>query len=154
MYLHVINNTEMDGIMIVLPLSNTVLQYVTRQPPSPDMITNNPTLMSHLFASESEREPGLLFMREESTLGDLVAVGVYCKWSDPANATALNSTTLSNTYTKFKSMMVSRGWREDQLVFVVLANRDVAWDVVNTTTPTNIAVLSRDAIKHWLGPSL
>lgn len=149
------------------PLSNSGLMYEAERPPTPSHFSRRPQLLQHVFVSQSKNESGidcLLILRNQdpaSSLdasGRLIAVGVQCKWSDPGVSTELSVEEVEKACNNFQKKMISRGWEQSQLVFIVLAHRNLVGSTIGRLVarlPISVAVLGlKCGIETWLGPSL
>ncbi len=147
-------------------LSNMILEYPHRRPPTPSELINKPELMQHLFVSESSAEPGIDGLKFEwkdlkvVTAEELMAVGLQCKWSDLDASTVLSKSQIIDAYNLFVRTMTALGWKEDQCVLVFLVHHSVTQNVFDgddivSSLPSNIAVASlNNGLEKWLGPTL
>lgn len=146
------------AVVMAWPFSNTVVTFAKEKPPTPGDLIAIPMLMRHVYAFESEQEPGvdsLIFIRRAdgdiTNPQDLIAVGIQCD----KGSSKLTAATVETARSNFHTTMCAREWSDTQLIFVVLANCELSNKTeFMSQVGDNVIVLDKDEIAHWLGPSL
>ncbi len=151
----------MPGVKVhVRPLANEVMVFA--KPPSPQQLRDNPDLVSYVWRPKSTQFAGVdsvMFMwvvddAAPEGRGKLLAVGIQDKWSSLQASTTLSPQVVKKGYDDFITGMKEAGWSEDDMLFVVLAHRRGSGVRSQQAHVRNIAVMYREQLKEWLGPTL
>lgn len=141
------------NVRVRLPLLD---RYITRYTLPPRPANAN---VSNIYAPQNPFEAGvdsLMFFDvvDEESGGRRICVGIQNKWSDD-ELQKLYTLHIASAYVQYVATMKARLWREEDLYFVVIARRRVAFSPGHPLPPKTIIIsLNTDNLQLWLGPMM